>query len=124
MIARGLRFRGYNALRGVYQQGSVLHFAGGTLRYRRYNANARRQNYRLAVVVSKKVSKLAVDRNRIRRRVFEAGREVLPPNIPYDIVFTVHDIGYKNVAQENIIKIFSRFLQTVENSNKNSREQK
>lgn len=41
----------------------------------RYCANPRRNRYRLAVVVSKKVHKSAVVRNRIRRRIFELCRE-------------------------------------------------
>lgn len=44
----------------------------------------------MAVVVSRKVEKSAVGRNRLRRRLYEAVR-ALEGNIdgPYDIVFTV-----------------------------------
>jgi ribonuclease P protein component len=49
-----------------------------------------RASYRLAVVVSKKVSKSAVVRNRIRRRVIEAVRlRAAEITKPYDIVVTV-----------------------------------
>lgn len=52
--------------------------------------NSRRKDYRVAIVVSKKVSKFAVTRNRIRRRLYEAVR-LMGPQIakPYDMVITV-----------------------------------
>ncbi len=53
-------------------------------------ANERRQTYRLAVVVAKKVSKSAVVRNRIRRRVFEIVRQrEREIGQPLDIVISV-----------------------------------
>jgi len=52
--------------------------------------NPRRKSYRVAVVVSRKVNKSAVARNRMRRRLYEAVR-VHQPLItqPFDIVITV-----------------------------------
>lgn len=47
---------------------------------------------RVAVVVSKKVDKKAVIRNRIRRRVYEIIRISWPTTKQgYDLVFTIHD---------------------------------
>jgi ribonuclease P protein component len=40
--------------------------------------NGRRDSYRAAVVVSKKVTKSAPKRNRIRRRIYEIIREYAP----------------------------------------------
>ena len=124
MIARELRFRGYNALRMVYRQGRVVRVPMATVRL---VPNQRRQRYRLAVVVSKKISKSAVVRNRIRRRLFEAGREVLPPKTPYDIVVTVGDEQIIKQSQKDIKNIFLRILQIVEKSEqpveKHNREQ-
>jgi ribonuclease P protein component len=58
-------------------------------------ANPNAGNYRLSVVVSKKVSKKAVVRNRIRRRIYEHVRILFgtSPNlpIPYDFLLTVFD---------------------------------
>lgn len=51
--------------------------------------NERRQDWRLAVVVSKKVHKSAVKRNRIRRRLYEAVRLQLSDAPAYDLVLTV-----------------------------------
>jgi ribonuclease P protein component len=54
---------------------------------------SRRGDYRLAVVVSRKVHKSAVVRNRIRRRVYETMRELKKEdqaNWPFDMVLTAY----------------------------------
>jgi len=53
-------------------------------------APAQKKTYRVAVVVSKKVHKSAIVRNRIRRRTYEYVRTSLPQqnNLP-DLVFIV-----------------------------------
>lgn len=87
MLAKENRFHGYNSLRFVYNRGQTVR---GTLSSLKYALNERRETYRCAVVVSKKVNKSAVARNRIRRRVYEVVRG-LAPRIkgPYDIVITI-----------------------------------
>ena len=72
-----------------------------TLKY----ADSRRVAYRLAVVVSKKVSKSAVVRNRIRRRIYEQVRREFqksPPRRPADMVITVFDESFKSMPAENL----------------------
>lgn len=68
--------------------------------------NTRRQDYRAAVVVSRKVNKSAVARNRIRRRLYEALRQ-LDDQItrPHDIVITVFhdtvgDVSYAELSAQ------------------------
>lgn len=52
--------------------------------------NDRRDTYRLAVVVGRKVHKSAVARNRMRRRLYEIVRKMEADiTAPYDIVITV-----------------------------------
>ncbi|SRR6266568_5896378 len=87
MIHQTHRFHGHNSLRFVYQNGQTVRGPHSALRYVR---NPRRKTYRVAVVVSRKVSKSAVVRNRIRRRIYETVR-VQSPHIAraYDMVFTV-----------------------------------
>ena len=87
MINRVHRFHGHGSLRYVYQHGQTVR---GPLTALKYIVNGRRKTYRLAVVVSKKISKSAVLRNRIRRRLYEAVR-LHEPEItqPYDMVITV-----------------------------------
>lgn len=90
MISRAHRFHGYNSLRSVYQLGTTTR---GPLFAVRALSNPKRNSYRLAVVVSRKVNKSAVARNRIRRRLYEQVRQ-LENQIaqPHDIVITVfHD---------------------------------
>ncbi|HTE22543.1 MAG TPA: ribonuclease P protein component [Candidatus Limnocylindria bacterium] len=88
MIARKHRFHGYGSLRYVYQHGRTVR---GPLSSLKVAPNDRRTSYRLAVVVSKKVNKSAVVRNRIRRRLYEAvRRHEADMSRPYDMVLTVY----------------------------------
>lgn len=87
MISTKHRFHGHNSLKYVYQHGKTTR---GPLTATKSVTNPRRKTYRMAVVVSKKISKSAVVRNRIRRRLYEAAR-LLEDRIvePRDIVVTV-----------------------------------
>jgi len=89
MITSGHRFHGYGSLRGVYQRGQSLR---GPLVSLKFNQRDPDRPYRVAVVVSRKVNKSAVVRNRIRRRIYEmvrvAGDSITPGT---DLVFTVFD---------------------------------
>ena len=88
MIDRTHRFQGYGSLRFVYQKGQTVR---GPLCALKYITNRRRSTYRAAVVVSRKVHKSAVVRNRIRRRIYEVIREISPRiNGAYDLVFIVY----------------------------------
>lgn len=89
MIGQKHRFHGHNSLRYVYSNGRTVRSQDMAIRYA---DNPRRKTYRCAVVVSKKVSKSAVTRNRIRRRIYELIRnyEDQIKGTP-DIVVTVHN---------------------------------
>lgn len=88
MIDKTHRFQGYGSLRFVYQKGQTIRGAFGSLKYA---LNRRRDTYRVAVVVSRKVHKSAVVRNRIRRRIYEIVRtEAARINGAYDLVFIVY----------------------------------
>ena len=87
MLARQHRFHGYNSLAYVYKNGVS---ARGPLFAIKTAPNSRRQTYRAAVVVSKKVHKSAVVRNRIRRRLYAAlGELTVGIKQPQDIIITV-----------------------------------
>lgn len=75
MLAQRYRFHGYNSLRYVYKNGDAVRSQFMTIKF---NHNPRRRNSRIAVVVSKKIWKRAVGRNRIRRRLYELLRRELP----------------------------------------------
>lgn len=86
MLIRLHRFHGYNSLRSVYSRGQTVRTPLLSLKYALRDPT---RPYRVAVVVSRKVSKSAVVRNRIRRRVYEVVRrqeKQLPGGI--DLVFT------------------------------------
>ncbi|MEK7594248.1 MAG: ribonuclease P protein component [Patescibacteria group bacterium] len=89
MISVAHRFHGYGSLRGVYQGGQTVRGSLLSLRFRNRGAN---KPYRVAVVVSRKVSKSAVVRNRIRRRIYEIIRQsesIIAPGT--DLVITAFD---------------------------------
>ena len=87
MISASHRFHGHKGLRYVYQAGATVRGPDFALKS---VLNPHRRQYRLAVVVSRKIAKSAVARNRIRRRLY-AGVEALQTDIlqPHDIVITV-----------------------------------
>ncbi len=108
MIGRTHRFHGYNSLKFVYQHGKTIRGAFMSLRFAQ---NDRRKAFRVAVVVSKKVSKSAVVRNRIRRRIYEvirlqADQIVGTPDIVVTVFNqTVADMPH-NDLQNHITSLF------------------
>ena len=103
MLSRAHRFHGHNSLRYVYQHGDTVR---GPLTAMKYTTNSRRDTYRVAVVVSKKVSKFAVKRNRIRRRLYEAIRQVEDRiTQPYDLVVTVFHEQIADLPQNELDRL-------------------
>lgn len=87
MIAKEHRFHGQRSLSFAYRQGTTVRNQSMAIKF---VLNRRRQTYRAAVIVSKKVHKSAVTRNRIRRRLYEIVHEHEDAiNEPYDIILTV-----------------------------------
>ncbi len=89
MLSHRNRFHGHGSLRYVYRNGNVLRGKSFTIKYVH---NQKRVHSRFAIVVSKKIYKSAVKRNRIRRRLYEVVRheyEKMKPS--HDLVITVLD---------------------------------
>jgi len=87
MLAFKYRFHGHGSLRYVYTHGQAVRSRLVTLKY---STHPKRKNPRVAVVISKKVLKSAVGRNRVRRRIYEIVRHELPKLQPdRDIVLIV-----------------------------------
>ena len=85
MIARKNRFHGHNSVSRVRGKSVRSPFFSVY-----YAHNAKRRDYRMAVVVSKKTAKSAVVRNRIRRRLYESVRtQKYLDDVPVDVVFVV-----------------------------------
>lgn len=109
MIGRKNRFHGHGSLRFVYQNGRTVR---GPMSSLKFVANPRRSDYRLAVVVSKKVSKSAVTRNRIRRRLYEAFRiREAEFRQPYDMVMTVFHEQMAEIPAGDLQNIVDEQLQ-------------
>lgn len=90
MISRQFRFHGHNSLTYLFRNGKTVRGEFISLKY----VASKSDDYRLAVIVSKKVSKKAVVRNRIRRRVYEIIRTTkIGSNKPwsYDMSIQVFD---------------------------------
>lgn len=108
MIARALRFHGYGSLNYVYKHGQTIRGAVCSLRFIH---NDRRKSARAAVVVSKKVNKSAVTRNRIRRRLYEIIRQHQPAiTEPYDMVFIVYSDQILNMGNNELTKLVTEQL--------------
>lgn len=109
MIARAYRFHGHNSLRRVYQSGKTVRHPLCLLKF---TSNERRQRFRVAIVVSRKVSKSAVARNRIRRRCYEVIRSLSPQiDRPYDLVFTVMSEQLEGLPAPELEAIITKLLQ-------------
>lgn len=108
MFSKSHRFHGYGSLKGVYQRGRTIRGSQISLKYGQRDA---RRPYRVAVVVSRKVSKSAVVRNRIRRRVYEQVRgqsEQIRPGT--DLVFTVFSDQLATLETDKLGKIIKDLL--------------
>lgn len=100
MIPYSHRFHGHSSLRYVYKNGDVARSRHATLKT---IPNTRRKHTRASVVVSKKVLKSAVLRNRVRRRIYEYVREILPRiTTPHDIVIIVTHSEVLTMSYEDL----------------------
>jgi ribonuclease P protein component len=100
MISRTHRFHGYNSLRNVHRHGRIVR---GPLFAIKSLPNPKRKSYRLAVVVSRKVNKSAVARNRIRRRLYELARASEADfTQPADIVITVFNDSLLELSHRDL----------------------
>jgi ribonuclease P protein component len=120
MISNKHRFHGRASLRRVFQNGSSTR--GRTLLIK-YTTAPNRTTTRCAVIVSKKIFKSAVKRNRVRRRIFEIVRHELN-SIPVgtDIVITVLApdvllLSHTDLTTE-LTKLLSRVQLPAHSSNK------
>lgn len=110
MLNKKYRFHSRGGVKYVYQKGKTVRSSKMSLVF----ADNKRGFTRIAVVVSKKVDKSAVGRNRIRRRVYEA----LRLNLDYipkkrDYVFVIYS---KEVAKMPFWKLEKMLGELIEES--------
>lgn len=101
MIPKENRFSGNKSIERVYKSARPVRSDAFNIRVKKNNQD----KYRLAVVVSKKVSKSAVVRNRIRRRVFELVRKNMadtPEMKGREIIITVFEEKTANVGAKEL----------------------
>ena len=106
MLAQQSRFHGRRDIQRVYKQGSRS-------RTKRLGLHvvAAPGGLRAAVVVSKKISKSAVVRNRIRRRLYELLREYEKQTTLHTaLVLTVYDVSIATDTAERVRDEFDQLL--------------
>ena len=111
MIAQKNRFKGHRSLNFVYRNGKMIRTPMFGLKYAH---NPKRQDWRLAVVVSKKTEPSAVKRTRIRRRLYEMVRTHVPADFAHvDMVVTVYDGNIRTIETPKLQNWVSDVLTTV-----------
>ena len=100
---------GWGSLQYLFRRGRLTGSATDPVRLR-WVVNRRQSTSRLAVVVSKKISKKAVVRNRIRRRLFEFWRPHLPELGPVDLALIVNSAELADCPPERLAEINSQLL--------------
>lgn len=103
MLANKNRFHGHGSLRYVYNNGKVIRTQKIVVKF---TTNKFRDESRFAVVVSKKVLKSAVGRNRIRRRIYEIIRQELPRvDGVYDVAVLVFSKEVRDMPHDELRQI-------------------
>ena len=108
MLSKKYRFHSRGGVRYVYQKGKTIRSQKVSLVF----VENMRGFTRFAVVVSKKVEKSAVGRNRIRRRVYEALRLNID-NIPkkMDYVFVIYSKDFLKMSFREIDSILGELVE-------------
>ncbi len=108
MLAFKYRFHGHGSLRYVYTHGESVRSRLITIKHSRH---PKRKLPRVAVVVSKKVHKSAVGRNRIRRRLYEIIRQELPSfHDNQDLVLIVFSSEVLTTPHDELKKLVTHLL--------------
>lgn len=108
MLSKKYRFHSRGGVRFVYQHGKTIRKPKMSLIF----TDNSRGFTRVAVVVSKKVSKKAVDRNRIRRRVYEVIRknfEFVPKKKDY--IFVIYSKDIMKIKNEELERLLGELVE-------------
>ena len=108
MLTKTHRFHGSASLQFVLRRGKTFRQPDLALRCIH---NKKSDQFRVAVIVSKKVHKSAVKRNRIRRRIFAGIQDYTQRiNTPHDIVFLVYKDSLLSLPQEELKRQLTKLL--------------
>lgn len=107
MLSSKYRFHSRGGVRHTYQKGKTIRTPVLSLVF----APNTRHHQRFSVVVSKKVLKSAVGRNRIRRRVYEALRLELPEFTAHmDCIFVVFSQSISTMPFRDLRRLIHELL--------------
>lgn len=110
MLAKRYRFHSRGGVKYTYKKGTTIRKPKISLIY----APNSRGHQRFGVVVSKKVLKPAVGRNRIRRRVYEALRLELPHfTANFDCLFIINNKDITTLPFTDLRKLIRELLSSV-----------
>lgn len=108
MLAKKYRFHSRGGVRFTYQKGKTIRTPKMSLVF---NENSR-GHQRFAVVISKKVIKSAVGRNRVRRRTYEAIRSLLPEfKDNKDCIFVIYSKEIKEIEFTKLQEMIKNLLE-------------
>ena len=112
MLSKKYRFHSRGGVRYVYQKGKTIRTPKMSLVF----CDNSRGFTRIAVVISKKVIKTAVGRNRVRRRIYECLRKNFE-DIPKerDYIFVVYNKDVKTIPYKDLENLLADLI----NSSKN-----
>ena len=110
MLQQKNRFHGHGSLRYVYKNGDIIR---SRVISTKYTKNKFRSESRFSVVISKKVMKSAVGRNRIRRRIYEIIRIRLSEIAQaHDVVVLVFSSEAMTMPYEDLSElVYSQFIE-------------
>lgn len=89
MLSQKYRFHGHGSMKYVFANGQVTRSKFFTVKW---VSNEHRHQPRVSVIVSKKIFKSSVKRNRTRRRVYAIVQPLLIGASPIDVVISVHSM--------------------------------
>jgi ribonuclease P protein component len=107
MLKKEYRFHSRGGVKYVYQHGKTIRRSKMSLVF----CDNTRGFTRVAVVVSKKVAKTAVARNKIRRRVYEALRvnfEFIPEKRDY--IFVIYTADVMTMPYNDLVKLLGELV--------------
>jgi len=107
MLSSKYRFHSRGGVKYTYQKGKTIRTPKLSLVF----APNQKGHQRYAVVVSKKVLKTAVGRNRIRRRLYEAIRANFNPQLKLDCIFVVYSKDFLKLEFTQIQALVQDLLQ-------------
>lgn len=110
MINFKYRFHGHGSLAFLYRNGKIKRSSYLTVKYL---PNRYRKVSRFSVIISKKIAKTAVLRNRIRRRVYEVIRQEIPKiTAIYDVAVIINSVEVNNLSylelKDKVLDLFKQ----------------